>query len=109
MNSIAWLMLALGIGIGACIGYALALLVRGGTREPEVDQYSDYGAEDPTARRWHRSDEDDHPGDIERQGSIDLARPGAAPYVGRDPAHRYDGMTDADEAQQATWQDRQLM
>lgn len=91
MNSMAWLMLALGAGIGAGVGFLIGALTPrrddgpGPAAEPHGEIYYGDG-------RWQpRHDEDDHPADIERQGSHLVPAPAAA-VSKRSWDERYDGM-----------------
>ncbi len=97
MNSLTIVMTLMGLGLGLIIGFVLGH--GSGRREAfklterrwrPVDSEVYYG-KDVAPSRWARDDEDDHPADIERQGSHLVPAPTAA-VSKRSWDERYDGM-----------------
>lgn len=97
MNSLTIVMTVMGTGLGLCIGWLLAY--SRGRRDERVLTAQQW--EPPTSelldedyrRRWARDDEDDHPADIERQGSHLVPAPSGARFQSDRPYdERYDGL-----------------
>lgn len=94
MSSFTWLLLAGGLSIGFCIGLLVGAFLHTYREASEADaiapDLSMYDAE--AQRRWPaRQDEDDHPGDVERQGSMHVPR-ATAGHSARPYDERYAGM-----------------
>lgn len=84
------LMITLLVVFAFAAGIGIGLIVRLRPKPPSYEQKlaarQDRGPVESTVH-FGRSDDDDHPHDIERQGSL---------FPLRDAAHRYDGMTDGE-------------
>lgn len=81
MNSLSALSFVLGAGVGAGIAFVIWLIF-GRRREARRDKR--YHVSESTVYFGRDVNDNDHPDDIERQGSL---------FATRDPAHRYDGVT----------------
>jgi len=94
MNSLTIVLTLMGTGVGLTAGFILGHWQ--GRKTESVLRENRWQAPKVTSEVYFgRDDEDDHPGDIERQGSHLVAAPnGVAHRSGRDFDHRYDGMDD---------------
>lgn len=94
MTSLTIVMTLMGIGVGLAADFILGHWQ--GRKTESVLREQHWQAPKVTSEVYFgRDTEDDHPGDIERQGSHLVPAPSGAAYLsGRDYDHRYDGMDD---------------
>lgn len=89
-STVVGLLVAMAFGVGTCCGFVVSALLSAGR-----DEASPPSADSKPESTVYFGRDDDHPDDIERQGSHPVPAPSASPYVnGRDYGARYDGMAD---------------
>jgi hypothetical protein len=88
------LVIVLTIGAMICFSWLVLRFFHNSTDGPEPIEHGDL----QDVGRWGRAEDDDHPDDVERQGSHLVPQVSGWPFTGRRYENRYDGIADKDEA-----------